>query len=235
MFERGVRQRISAHALPDAAGADRRLMATPLPEAKVFCIGFSKTGTTSLAAFFKALGFTLGDEQAGTLLLHDWALRRFDPIVALARSAQVFQNVPFSLPFTFVALDKEFPGAKFILSVRRNADEWYGSLIRYFTNMIGKNRVPTADDLKEFPHPYKGWMFEAAMLIAATSEHDLFEQSKWMRFYEDHNTAVWEYFRHRPQSLLTVDLADGNAAERITSFLGMRYDGQTMPHLNRTQ
>ena len=139
------------------------------------------------------------------------------------------------MPFTFVALDREFPGAKFILSVRSDADEWYGSLIRYFTNLIGKGRLPIADDLKEFPYPYKGWMFEAAMLIAATAEQELFDKSKWIRFYESHNAAVWEYFRHRPQSLLTIDLADRDAAERLMNFLGLPYDGQAMPHLNRTK
>ena len=48
------------------------------------------------------------------------------------------------------------------------------------------------------------------------------------------NAAVAEYFRHRPEALLTVNLADADAAERIMTFLGMPYDGRAMPHLNRT-
>src|SRR5262249_40440283 len=159
---------------------------------------------------FKGLGFALGDQSAGELLVHDWALRNFDPIIALARSAHVFQDVPFSLPFTFIVLDREFPGAKFILSVRNDANEWYGSVVRFFTNMIGKGRLPTADDLREFPYRYEGWLLEMGKLVFGVSEQEPFEKSKLVRVYLSHNRAVAEYFRHRPQSLLTVNLADAD-------------------------
>jgi hypothetical protein len=204
-------------------------------DAKIFCIGLGKTGTTSLEAFFRGLGFTIGDQVRGELLLRDWALRNFDPIIAHSRSAQVFQDVPFSLPFTFIALDRAFPDAKFILSVRSDANEWHGSLVRFFTNMIGKGRVPIADDLKEFPYRYQGWLFDAAKLVFDISEAAPFDKTKLIRVYESHNAAVTEYFRHRSESLLTVNLADASTAKKIMTFLQLPYDGQPMPYLNRTR
>jgi hypothetical protein len=132
-------------------------------------------------------------------------------------------------------LDREFPGAKFILSVRRDADEWYDSVVRFFTNLIGKGHLPTPDDLAQFTYRHKGWLLEAGKLVYDISTQEPFEKSRLIRAYESHNDAVAEYFRHRPQSLLTVNLAEADAAERIMTFLEMPYDGQTMPHLNRSR
>jgi Sulfotransferase domain len=202
--------------------------------AKVFCIGSNKTGTTSLEAFLKSLGFALGDQAAGELLVHDWAVRNFEPIIALARSAEAHQDIPFSLPFTFIALDQAFPGSKFILSVRNDAEQWYHSLTGYHEMVIGKGRRPTADDLKDCPYRYKGWLFEVMQLIYGVSEQAPYEKSLLITQYENHNRTVAEYFRSRPESLLIVNLEEENAAERIMDFLSLPYAGETMPHLNRS-
>jgi hypothetical protein len=206
-----------------------------ISDAKIFCIGRGKTGTTSLEVFFRERGLKLGDQAAGELLVRDWASRNFDPIIALARTAQVFQDVPFGLPFTFVALDMAFPGSKFILSVRESAEEWYQSLTRFHTLIIGKDRLPTADDLKECPYRYKGWLFEAMQLIYGISEREPYERERLIEVYENHNRQVREYFRHRPGSLLVINLSDGAAAQKIMEFVGMVYAGETMPHLNRSR
>jgi hypothetical protein len=205
-----------------------------VPSAKIFCIGLGKTGTTTLEAFFRTLGFKLGDQAKGEMLIRDWAVRNFERIIALVRTAQVFQDVPFSLPFTFVILDWAFPGSKFILSVRDDAEQWYRSMTRFHTQIIGKNRIPTADDLKEFPYRYKGWLFEARKLIYGISEEDPYDKTRVLKLYESHNHAVTEYFRHRSESLLTVNVSDADAAKKIMAFLELPYTGQKMPHLNRS-
>jgi Sulfotransferase domain len=204
-----------------------------LPSAKVFCIGRGKTGTTSLEAFFRGLNFQLGDQAVGELLIRDWAVRNFDPIIAFSRSAQVFQDVPFSLPFTFIALDMAFPGSKFILSVRDDAEQWYRSLTRFHTNAVGKGRLPTADDLKEYPYRHKGWVFEALQLNYGISENEPYEKQRLINAYASHNETIVNYFRYRPESLLTVNLSDAQAAKKIMNFVDMPYTGQTMPYLNR--
>lgn len=206
----------------------------PQAEQKIFGIGWEKTGTTSLEAFFKELGFTLGDQANGALLLRDWALRNFDPIVDLARSAQFFQDIPFSLPFTYTVMDREFPGAKFILSIRSDTDEWYTSVTRFLTNLFGKGVLPTEDDLITHPVPYIGWAFESTRLIDKNSEVQILDKTEAIRQYENHNASVVEYFRHRPESLLVVNLADRDAAEKVMTFVGLPYDGRPMPHLNKS-
>jgi len=73
--------------------------------------------------------------------LNAWAANDFDAIVALAREADFFQDIPFSCPNTYKPLAAAFPGAKFILSTRATADQWYESLVRYHTQIVGKDRL----------------------------------------------------------------------------------------------
>jgi hypothetical protein len=89
----------------------------------VFCIGRNRTGTTSLQRALQDLGFKLGVQAAAELLLHHWAPREFGPIVRYCKTAQAFQDTPFSLPYTYQIVDYAFPGWKFILSIRDDEDE----------------------------------------------------------------------------------------------------------------
>jgi len=218
----------SQHRDSGGAGADRSV------KTKIFCIGMGKTGTTSLEAFFRELGFTLGNQNKAEDLLEDWAIRNFTPIVAFARSAQVFQDIPFCLPFTYVFLDRAYPDSKFILSVRDDAEQWYESLIRFISGLVGKGRLPTEDDLREFVHRHKGWLLQSVKLIYGVSDENPFDKAQLTRVYESHNAAVQEYFRHRPGALLTINLREQDAAQKVMEFLGLPYGGESMPHLNRS-
>lgn len=92
---------------------------------KVFCIGRNKTGTTSMARAVVSLGFKLGKQSRAERLLEDWGKRDFCRIIRYCKSADAFQDIPFSLPDTYQALDEAFPKSKFILTVRNNSEEWY--------------------------------------------------------------------------------------------------------------
>lgn len=209
-------------------------VSAPTIRAKVFCVGFGKTGTTSLEAFFNSLGFMVGDQAAGELLLGDWAVRNFEPIIALARTAEFFQDFPFSAPYTFQALDMAFPNSRFILTMRDDSEQWFQSLIRFHTQLIGKGRIPTADDLREFPYRYKGWILEAVQLLFRTRTEDIYNKDALIGAYEHHNASVKSYFAFRLDSLLAVNLTDPSTARAICEFAGVTYDGQPLPHLNRT-
>ena len=54
---------------------------------KLFCIGFNKTGTTSLAAALFSFGLRVGDQAQAELLLDDWARRDFRRIIAYCRGS----------------------------------------------------------------------------------------------------------------------------------------------------
>jgi len=202
---------------------------------KVFCIGQNKTGTTSVKEVLKRLGYRIGDQAKAELLIHDWAKRDFKKIVKFCRTADAFQDIPFSNDFTYEILDYAFPDSKFILTVRNSKDEWFESLKRFHTKLIGKGRLPTADDLKAYSYRYKGWMWENMQLKYGIDETSLYDYEIYTDQYEKHNQRVTEYFKYRQDDLLVVNLAEEDAIERLYAFLGVSYDGSEMPHLNQSK
>lgn len=201
---------------------------------KVFCIGQNKTGTTSVEAVLKQLGYKMGKQEKAELLIHDWAKRDFKEIVKFCRSADAFQDIPFSNDFTYEILDYAFPDSKFILTVRNNKDEWFESITRFHTKLIGKGRVPTVNDLKDFSYRYKGWMWENMQLKYGIDETTLYDYKIYTDQYERHNQSVREYFKYRPDDLLVLNLSDSDAMKQLHDFLGYDFDGSTMPHLNKS-
>lgn len=206
-----------------------------MPARKIFCIGKNKTGTTSLERVLGDLGFRLGVQAEGERLLRDWAQRDFRRIVALAATADAFQDVPFSLPHTFRALDAAFPEARFILSVRASADEWYESLVRFHTKIVGAGRRPTSADLKAFGYCYPGFLWDIQRWVFGIHEGQEYDRAIYTAHYEHHNASVRQYFRDRPESLLELDVSHPDAMGRLGAFLGVATAGFQMPHLNASR
>lgn len=202
--------------------------------AKVFCVGRNKTGTTSMEMALRSLGYRMGLQARGEMLKDDWARRDFTRVVALCRTADAFQDVPFSNAFTFQALDPHFPGSKFVLTVRDSPEQWYESLVRFHTKIVGKGRRPTADDLREFTYRYKGFLWDAFVATYGGDERLLYDRDTYIAHYLDHNRSVTEYFRHRPSDLLVLNVGAADAMRTLCEFLGRPYDGRPMPHVNRT-
>jgi hypothetical protein len=200
--------------------------------AKVFCIGRNKTGTTSMASALSSLGYRVGNQRKALLLLDDWTKRKFKRIIRYCRSADAFQDMPFSIADTYRAMDLAFPGSKFILTVRDSPEEWYTSLIRSHTRIVNKGRVPTANDLKRCPIVRKGWLWYVQELIYGIDASTLYDKAIYTEHYESHNQQIIEYFKLRESTLLVLNLRDPLAMRRLCEFLGVGYVGQTMPHLN---
>jgi len=202
-------------------------------EKKIFVIGRNKTGTTSLGHALSAIGFKVGKQSKAEALMQDWRQRRFKNIVKYCRSAEAFQDVPFSLDYTYQVMDYEFPESKFILTVRDSAQDWYNSLTKFHTKIIGKGRLPTADDLKEFSYRETGWLWRNQQANYGIDESTLYNEEIYIRHYEMHNKRVKNYFKYRENDLLVINLAAPNSMKILCDFLDVpEYKGD-MPHLNK--
>ena len=221
--------RARAEALLPLVGEDGRAFAP-----KVFCIGRNKTGTTSIEAVLSSFGYRLGNQAAGEMLLEDWARGDFSRIIELAATADAFQDIPFSLPGTYQALDRAFPGSKFILSVRSSPERWLQSVTRFHTKIVGKNRLPTKEDLQEFSYREKGWLWRNQQLVYQVDADSLYDPDIYMQHYRQHNQDVMDYFAGRPQDLLVVNLEEAAVMPKLCAFLGFADVGLAMPHLNRS-
>ena len=200
---------------------------------KVFCIGLSRTGTTSLEQALRDLCYQLGDQHQGELLLPQYAVRNFRPIVDFCLTADAFQDAPFSFPFTYLALDQSFPNAKFILSVRDDSDQWYRSLVRYHSNLFGGGRIPTKENLIGATYSYPGFVWESVkvLLNASEEDEDIYDKPRLVSYYDRHNSNVRDYFRSK-SNLLEINVSDRDAYGTFCDFLGKKPIAKGFPWLN---
>lgn len=202
---------------------------------KIFCVGRNKTGTTSLEHALSSLGFAMGCQPRGEMLRKDWYRRDFSRIAQLVETADAFQDTPFSLPETYAAMDTSFPGSKFILTVRDDADQWYRSLTEFHKKIVtGGKSLPTAQELKNFTYRYPGYLWEAAQMNYGVTEATLYDKDLYTRHYLNHNAAVVRHFQDRPADLLVLNVSEANAMRSLCEFLSIEWTGQTMPHSNKT-
>ncbi len=202
---------------------------------KKICIGLNKTGTTSLEKEMIDLGFIVGDQWKFTKMIEYWAKRDFKPIIKLCKTAQFFQYAPFSYPFTFIIMDQAFPKSKFILTIRDNADQWYNSLIKFHGKLWGNGSIPpTIDDLKKAPGPWPGFRYYAHKIVKNVPENYLYNRTILIDFYNIHNKNVTDYFKHRANDLLVINLREKNSYARFCDFLGVEQLKEKFPWENKT-
>ncbi len=203
---------------------------------KIFCIGLNKTGTTSIKKALEEMDIVVGKEYEAKTLFHSWAIRDFKPIIKYCKTAQAFQDSPFSFPYTYVVLDQAYPDSKFILSVRDNAEQWYSSLTRFHSKLWSseKGEIPTKNDLMNAFNFTKGrpWLVNRALY---NSPEDLpYKKNVLIDFYETHNKNVIDYFRHRQKDLLILNVSNKEAYQKLASFLNINTSQTEFPWENKT-
>jgi len=203
---------------------------------KIFGIGNNKTGTTSLKAAMRELGYVIGHQRSAENLIYDWSKRDFKRIVQYCKTAQFFQDVPFSKPYTFIVLDHEFPGSKFILTVRDNPEQWYTSLTKFHAKKWGKDgRIPAKEDLQQATYIEKGRPWRTNRFTYSTPEDDPYSKEILIKHYIDYNNSVKEYFRHRSDDLLILNVAEDGAYLKLCEFLGEEPVREGFPWKNKTK
>jgi len=201
---------------------------------KIFCIGQNKTGTTSLAVALRNLGVPVGRQSWAERLLSDWGRRDFRRIAWYCRTAQAFQDVPFSLPYTFQAMDIHYPGSKFILTVRDNPEQWYQSLINFLIKKFGREAISSQDALKEVAYCYKGFISDVQSLSHGVTNEAPYNKDVLISYYNFHNKMVVDYFRNRPEDLLVLNVAEPGAHRKLCEFLNLTCHSDEFPWENKT-
>lgn len=201
---------------------------------KIFCIGRNKTGTTSLERAFKDLGYIVGKQRNAELLLDYYIAKEFKPIIQYCKTAQVFQDSPFSYPDTYKHLDKAYPGSKFILTVRDTPEQWYNSITRFHAKLFGGGQIPTAHQLKNATYVNKGWIWKSISELYKTPENDPYNKEILINHYLKHNSDVLEYFKKRPNDLIVINLAEKGSYQRLMAFFKIKSPYTDFPWENKT-
>ena len=178
-------------------------------KAKVIGVGLNKTGTKTLRHCLREWGYrhqsydltAFQRYRAGCVEeLLDW-MDRYDS----------FEDWPW--PLIYRDIDRRFPEAKFVLTVRNTADHWYRSLCKMAVRM---------GPLNNFERHVYGY----SMPQGRRQEH--------IQFYEKHNQQVQEYFQERPGKLLTIDWSAETDSSRLAQFLGEADLRENLPNVNES-
>lgn len=201
---------------------------------KIFCIGLNKTGTTSVKVAFEELNFIVGNEAKAKKLLEPYLKRDFKPIIHYCKTAQAFQDSPFSFPYTYIILDHAFPGSKFILTVREDAEEWYNSITRFHAKLWGHGNIPTKEHLMNATNSTKGRPWIVNQQLFNTPEDDPYKKKLLIEFYNRYLNDVKEYFKNKPQNLLVINLKKENSYMEFCEFLNKNPMRKEFPWKNKT-
>ena len=200
---------------------------------KIFCIGLNKTGTTSLGYFLESVGFTVANQRECELLLDHYVNRDFDSINQYVErsSSLVFQDVPFSLPFTFSHLDRTFPNSKFILTVRNSPEEWYKSIHDFHSRFFGSGKTPTKESLLTSNYVYQGWSWKLMSDVFFVNENSLYNKEEFVHFYQCYNQSVRKYFRNKIDQFLEINLGDSKSQNQLCEFLEITSIQGSLPRI----
>jgi hypothetical protein len=99
---------------------------------KIFCVGFIRTGTTSLGQAFERLGYL---DSGYKSFAHVWYTNKeFKKIIAFTAKIDTTSDIPWSHSELIPLLDKAFPNSKFIYLVR-DESEWKPSYVKFHKRM----------------------------------------------------------------------------------------------------
>ncbi|WPG98773.1 Hypothetical protein R9X50_00156900 [Acrodontium crateriforme] len=187
----------------------------PSLRSKVFIIGLSKTGTTSIGDALDLLGYKrLGWKNVRSRqLVHTWANGDHDGLISQTRYYDALEDLPW--PLMYQQMASLYPDAKFLLSLRKDEQTWLRSMRTHVS------RGPWL--------PYK--YFYGAEEVDGNEEIVL-------QSYRNHTANVRAFFRDQPHRYaeLVIDSsseANWDALCQIAECPGGRGPGVDFPRSNQ--
>src|SRR4051794_8563692 len=182
---------------------------------KVFGLGLSKTGTSSLAEALNRLGIRTVHYPCDEPTFEHLRNGRYRlPVLEEHQGAVDIPVAPF-----FAQLDAEYPGSRFVLTVRE-PEAWLRSVELHWELMM--------DWWHQYPDFKRFQEFISLRAYGAAG----FSRERFLQAYETHRRNVERYFRDRPRDLLVLDVCGGEGGEALCPFLGVEIPDAPFPHAN---
>lgn len=175
------------------------------PKSKIICIGWHKTGTSTLGDALLMLGYKVigaREDLAYSLLEED-----YKPALSLAENFEALQDVPWAV--LYKELDQSFPNSKFILT-ERNEDAWLNSAKKHFKDK----------DIK-----LHDWIYGVGVLDG--------NEDIYIERYRKHYKEVKDYFKNRPDDIIVMNFEKGDGWDKLCEFLDVPVPKKAFPHSNK--
>lgn len=173
---------------------------------RVFCVGWHKTGTSTLGLALIELGYSVLGARLD--MVHPLRRGELESVLNLAGEYDALQDVPWAALFR--ELDERYPGSKFILT-ERDEKTWLASASRHF----GRTRIPLHD-----------WLYGEGSLVG--------NEDRYLERYRRHNREVREHFLGQDNRLLVMNLAQGDGWRELCAFLDDPEPPCRFPHTNKS-
>lgn len=175
---------------------------------KIVGVGLNKTGTSTFGTCMRRWG--LWHKSCCGRAFRLWTGGQQSRLLKIIERFDSFEDWPWALCYGLI--DENYPGSKFVLTKRANADVWFDSLQRHaeqtgptiFREVIYGHSMPTEEN-----------------------------KSHHVEIYERHMKEVREYFKDRSDDLLEVCWEDGDGWKKLGEFLGLLVPDIPFPHTNR--
>ena len=187
-------------------------MTTPRP--RIFAIGLSRTGTTSMMGALEYLGYKCLHYPDTKDVIHKTLAGEFDWDVLDEYNAFA-DGVPAAF---YRELDVQCPGSKFILLVR-DEKEWLASCKMKLHNRHTRDKEPSWENTF------------VLVLRACLYNRHYFDEVAFSRARKRHTEDVLRYFRKRRGDLLVMDIKEG--WEPLCKFLGVPVPDVMFPHYRK--
>ena len=170
------------------------------PRFKVFCIGLSRTGTTSITVALNKLGYA-AHHQCHALIEHTAS---GEPRVSKYWADMLDAHSDIAPATVFEELKELYPDARFVLT-RREPKAWGRAMVRFCSKFRLILTCPPVSTM--FSDIYgSGW--------------PRYTDEQWANVYEAHERKVSAAFASAPERLLKLDIVKGDGWEKLCDFLG---------------
>ena len=154
---------------------------------KIFVLGLSKTGTTSVGDALALLGYKrIGWKDIRSRgLVHTYIHGDLSALLEQTHYFDAFEDLPW--PFVYREMAELFPDAKFILTLRRDEETWVSSMRRHM----------------ERGHWKPAEAFYGAQMVEGN-------EGIVLNAYRNHTKGVREYFEGTPEKYVELVVDDGD-------------------------
>jgi len=191
-------------------------MNQPIEGRKVFGIGLNKTGTTSLGEALNALGIKTIHYPFKKTIHQELMAGKYH--LSILNSYQGIVDTPVA-PY-YPQLDREYPGSKFVLTVRE-PESWLRSIEAHWPVMRQWcERDPQFGRFTDF-------------ITTAVYGCIQFNRDRFLYAYQTHESNVRKYFQGRSGDFLVMDICRGDGWSQLCPFLGLEVPSFPFPHSNR--
>jgi hypothetical protein len=187
---------------------------------KIFGLGLSRTGTTSLTKGLQILGYNalhfpgIFSYKSGQLL----------PNFLISDQYDALTDTP--VVRFYKELDTHYPDSKFIITIREK-EAWLESCRKYFyPGRFSKDSMPLSFLSSEV-------IYQLHMDIYGANE---FKYEIFSKAYDRHYADVTAYFKGREDDLLVLDICDKtpDSWQKICTFLNKSVPNKSFPSLNKS-